>query len=215
MTIRDAIVGNLSHLLNKNKFGVNMEIDNWINRHGNEVINSIVLAKHVFLNKTGVDAVGIISPSFKRKNNYDELYHPVMIINNKYVLEKTHSLKVSPFRGLGRGMETMNVNVPKRLTIFELMDNVKKHYGLQNMITYNVSTNNCQHFLLSTLKYNGLLTPEGKQFLKQDTDDAIKGLEPKITPITDTRRIIEPILGFIPNYTNPMNPKPFSAMLNG
>jgi hypothetical protein len=205
MTLLEAVGGNLEHLFNNNKFGVNSHIDNFIKHHGDENIQSLTLMKKPFLSGVGVDLVGVISPSFGRKNDYDKLYHPVIVINNKYILDKNHQLNIRAYNG-SRGYETLGININKKLSIFDLFDNTKKHYGLQNMITYNVSSNNCQHFLVAVLKSNGLLTSENEKFLKQDTDDAIKGLEPKITPITDTARFLQPVSEF---FTNPLDLNPF------
>ena len=192
MTFRNIIGGNLEHYLNENKFGVNYEVDNFVKNHGKEIIQSLLLIKRPFINS---NIVGELSPSFKRKNTYDKLYHPRLIINGRYMLDKTSQLNVKSFSGNLRGFTTLNVPLKKQITIYDLLKNTKSYYGVDKINNYNVSSNNCQHLLIAMLKSNGLLNDENKTFIKQDTDDSIKGLEPKITPITDLANKFHPVVG--------------------
>ena len=69
--------------------------------------------------------------------------------------------------------------------------------------------------VIEMLRANGLLNDEPEKFIKQDTNGAISGLESKITPITDTARILTPIKDIItPNasYTNPLDNTPFKIL---
>lgn len=211
--VKNIVSQNLKHLLNKNEnFGVNVNVDNFLRDNGKEKVSSITLVRVVFMNKMMIDGVGVISPSFQRKIKYDALYHTFLIINKKFKVNKNEVLHISHIGTLGKKYETLDVPINKDITIFDWFNNTKKIMGVDKMIRYNVENNNCQNLVIEMLRANGVLNDEREKFIKQDTNDAISGLENKITPITDTARVLNPIKDLIipnPGYTNPLDNTPF------
>jgi hypothetical protein len=209
--IKNVISNNLQYLLNGKKFGINQIVDDFVKHHGSEEIHSLYAVRQPIFQAFEIHLVNSLSPSFRRKNDYSKFYHTDIVINNKYLLEKSYILKVKNFSRFSKKQEYEPVELKGKLTIYDFLNNYKQKYGVHKMNTYNIQYNNCQDFVVDILNANSLLTSKIKDFIKQDTK-AISGLEPHITRITDLRRHIEPIVGtpINLNYTDPTDRKPFS-----
>ena len=205
------ITGVLGHLLNKSEnltFGVNEVINTFVSRHGNEEIRSMVLGK-VPVAKATMGMMGVISPNFKNKNNFDDLYHVfVILITNKgvYKLEKVETLTVRDGKATLQKTPPqykMEFPVDKRLTVYEMMDRTKKSMGVEKMRGYDAKKNNCMDFIMAMLRANGFYTDERKEFIKQETDHLFTdNLQKTANTITDiVREGVNPIVNsYVPKF---------------
>jgi hypothetical protein len=107
---------------------------------------------------------------------YEKLFHLFIILHtNKgdVLLEKNERMKMEK-KGMPSNAESVKVpNVPTGLTVQQLVDNTAKYMG-DNFIPYAAGHNNCQDFQMAILTSNNMLTPELKQFVKQDTTEIFK-----------------------------------------
>ena len=105
----------------------------------------------------------------KQRGGVDKLFHTYAIINNKYVYEKlqTPTLKVASAGDLTReGAETVTVPV-RSITISDFIENAIKKMG-DKYYSYDAFTNNCQVFLLESLRGSNMLTEQARKFLQQE-----------------------------------------------
>jgi hypothetical protein len=166
-----------------------------LEKHGNEVINSIKIvrkplqmANQILLN---IATLGAYQKRLK-DSPYDSLFHLKLIINDKYSIEKTTTSRFSVNNSLGKGAETMDVtNIPANLTIKQFVDNCFKSMG-SKMFSYNPLYNNCQVFasnLLSSSSIHGY-----DQFIMQDVASIFAGLN-------GSRKLMNSVLD-VANRTN-------------
>jgi len=107
---------------------------------------------------------------------YEKLFHLFIILHtNKgdVLLEKNERINMEK-KGMPSNAESVKVpNVPTGLTVQQLVDNTVKYMG-DNFIPYAAGHNNCQDFQMAILTSNNMLTPELKEFVKQDTTEIFK-----------------------------------------
>ena len=77
---------NLSYLFNKKPFGVSVEVDNFLQKYGKEPVRSILVVRKPF-SQAFMRTLEILSPNFEKKNQYKNLFHTYLIINNKYKID--------------------------------------------------------------------------------------------------------------------------------
>jgi len=100
--------------------------------------------------------------------NYDDLFHLGLIVNGKYILDKRDVIHAEPYRKTPQD-EIMDIYLnPNAITIGEFWDNTRNYMGDVNFTSYNPANNNCQVFVSSMLKANGLMTSELNKFINQD-----------------------------------------------
>jgi hypothetical protein len=166
---------------------------------GTEPITSLVVARAPIQSAVS-SLLNLISGGTYKKavaeSPYDKMFHLALIINGKYVLDKQSV--VSFKRGIVPNAETMNVAVPKNLTIQQLVDNTKINMGDANFSNYNSKTNNCQVFIKAILQSNHLLTLELEKFIVQDAQ-LIFSKMPSFTEkiantLTDTGAIVDKLV---------------------
>jgi len=123
--------------------------------------------------------------------NYDDTFHLLLVINDKWELQKNEVVSISKFVKRAK-TESVNVQLPKGfdMTINELIDKTRKYMGNRKFSEYNVVKNNCQVFIESVLRANKLLTPELRKFIVQDLDTLFsklpRGTEKIISALTGT-----------------------------
>jgi hypothetical protein len=203
----------ITHSIRKENLGVNTNIDNFVANHGDEKVASLEVVRRVFSNSVVMEGINTLSPNWKRKNNYSELFHLYVVINGKYKLNKDEVLKVVPFSSKSAGSESMTVRMGGRsLTIREMFQNTKNAIGVHKMATYNIKSANCQHLILDFLRSNGLLDDDLTDFIKQKTDENISDdLRKTTNTVTDVARVLNPVKEFVGNayFTNPLDSLPF------
>jgi hypothetical protein len=107
---------------------------------------------------------------------YEKLFHLFIILHtNKgdVLLEKNEVINMQK-GGAPKNSELIEVpRVPAGLTVQQLVDNTAKYLG-DFFIPYDASKANCQDFQMGILTSNNMLTPQLKEFVKQDTTDIFK-----------------------------------------
>ena len=148
---------------------------------GNEVITDIKVARSplskilsFFLNLASVG-------EFEKRLSqtpYDKLYHLFMIVKTDkgtYILEKNEVIIVKRFNGkLTKQTEVLQTNLREGLSLNILLERTRKNIG-DKFYTYKGQDNNCQFFINSILKSNGLNTDELEKFVMQDTRHLFDG----------------------------------------
>jgi hypothetical protein len=116
-----------------------------------------------------------------KKLDFDDTYHLLLVINDKYELQKNEVLNFSKFSPRAN-TESRVVKLPEGfdLSINELIENTRKAMGMKKFSSYNVLNNNCQVFVANILKANGLRTPDLDSFVNQDLETLFQYL-PKAT----------------------------------
>jgi len=106
----------------------------------------------------------------KKDSNIDKLFHLFLNIKTEngenYSLEKSETIRMIPYPDK-RDAQMMDVNLPRRVTVSELLNNTIKMVG-NRIYHYDIITNNCQTFLTWVLEANGLLTDKLYKFINQD-----------------------------------------------
>lgn len=107
---------------------------------------------------------------------YEKLFHLFIILHTTkgdVLLEKNEVINMEK-GGAPKNSELIQVPyVPPNLTVQQLIDNTAKYLG-DFFIPYDASKANCQDFQMGILTSNNMLTPELKQFVKQDTTEIFK-----------------------------------------
>jgi hypothetical protein len=88
-------------------------------------------------------------------------------------------------------------------TGYEMMDRTKKSMGVEKMRGYDAKSNNCQDFIISMMRANGLYTQERGNFMKQETDHLFTdNLQKTANTLTDVAREgINPIVNsYVPKF---------------
>lgn len=112
------------------------------------------------------------------KGNIDEFYHLFAILytdKGQFLLEKNETviLKKGTFP-LKKGTQEMAVSMVQSVPLAEFIDKTVKRMGLTDYTTYEGFSLNCQNFLLNHLQANGLITPQLREFIYQDTKQLIE-----------------------------------------
>ena len=137
----------------------------------------------------------------KRLNEtpHDKLFHLFIIITTsrgKYVLEKNSVITMKKFTGFKPDSESVGVagirsGIKSGLTLLTLLEKTKDLMG-SKYFDYKALDNNCQFFVSSILKSNGLNSPELSHFVLQETRKLFED-NPKfrklLNSITDTGAI--------------------------
>jgi len=154
----------------------------FIKAHGREPITSISMVRAP-VDKLGEGAVKLITAGkwdeLRKKAGIDAVFHTGIFINGKYVIEKLEKLeaRVDPSYGSQGGKaETYPLDLGDKkgkLTIAEFLENGRTRMG-KNFYVYHWLTNNCQSFVMELADVNGLLTPEGRTWIKQDLGKLIE-----------------------------------------
>ncbi|NBS71200.1 hypothetical protein EBT31_20175, partial [bacterium] len=169
----------------------------FIKAHGRDKIQSLSMMRAP-VQKPGVLAMQLLTlgkwDEFKKRAGVDEVYHTSLIVNGNIVLEKLEKLEGRVDAGYAKmpGAELFAVDIPANtITIAEFLEKGRRQMGTA-FYTYDAFKNNCQNWVANMVSANGLLTAEGRTFIKQDIDKLIKEL-PALTKygaekITDVAR---------------------------
>lgn len=114
-----------------------------------------------------------------KKVGYDDVYHLYLVAtleNGKQLrMERNHVFTVINY-SQPKGEESRPVDLRgKNITMKEFLEKGLKSVG-PSFFRYSAFSNNCQDAVLQLLGANGLLTPELKIFVKQDTQKLVEQL---------------------------------------
>jgi hypothetical protein len=167
------------------RVGISPSVDDFLNRHGSEPITQMIISRTI-LNPLLTGAIGIISPSFRRKTQDTKLYHLHVLIRTTKTslsLEKNQRITIGRYQKRN-GSEDMQVSIPSGLSLNSTLERTRSAMG-GKFLPYLVS-NNCQDFLLNLLLSNNIATPANTSFLKQATQSLIPSNVRKVSnTITD------------------------------
>lgn len=157
---------------------------NIIAQYGQNNIKSIRIGRTPLssLLNTAFDVLtlGVFKKRLKQES-YDRLYHLFVLIlldNNKTILlEKNAAINMKVNPQLPPNTTTyMDVNqIPQSINFKSLLDNTQKYMGDKYWV-YDGLTNNCQDYILSIFKANGILTPAIQDFVKQNVSKLFANL---------------------------------------
>lgn len=150
-------------------------VQSLLKRVGNNKVIEIKIARSplskitsFFLNLTSLG-------EFKKRLNetpYDKMYHLFMIIKTEsrsYILEKNEVIILKKFNGkITKDTEILETNIREGLTLNIMLEKARNIMG-DKFYSYKGLDNNCQFFVSSILKSNGLNTDELEAFVIQDT----------------------------------------------
>jgi hypothetical protein len=163
--------------------GISPSVDDFLNRHGSEPITQMTISRTV-LNPLLTGAIGIISPSFRRKTQDTKLYHLHVLIRTgktSFSLEKNARITIGNYQKRN-GSEDMSVSIPSGLTQNKMLDRTRSLMG-GRFLSYSARDNNCQDFILALLQSNNLSTSANTLFVKQATQSL---LTPQLRKISNT-----------------------------
>jgi hypothetical protein len=136
------------------------------------------------LNPLLTSAIGVISPSFKRKTQDTKLYHLHVLIRTTKTslsLEKNARITIGNYQKRN-GSEDMSVSISSGLTLNKMLDRTRSLMG-NRFLSYSARDNNCQDFILALLQSNNLSTSVNTLFVKQATQSL---LTPQLRKISNT-----------------------------
>jgi hypothetical protein len=129
--------------------GISPLVDDFLRRHGDENITQFTISR-TFLNPLLTSAIGVISPSFKRKTQDTKLYHLHVLIRTTKTslsLEKNARITIGNYQKRN-GSEDMTVSIPSGLTLNKMLDRTRSLMG-GRFLSYSARDNNCQDFILA------------------------------------------------------------------
>jgi hypothetical protein len=169
--------------LRGNRIGISPSVDRFLNDHGNEKIIQFIISRNV-ISQFITGTLNVISPSFKRKNDNNPLYHLKVLIKTEKTslsLEKNERITISRYQ-MNPAAENMNVNIPSGLTLNTLFANTRQLMG-GKFLSYSAYDNNCGHLVLAILHSNNLSTSQNLSFTEQTTKNLFT---PQLRKITNT-----------------------------
>ena len=156
------------------------EVKRLLEKYGNQKIVQMSVARKpiISLIKKVVDLLA--------NEVYDKLFHLFIIVKLEngveLKLERNQRINFTQSLGLTPDTEIIEVPINKDITLSEFITKANKRQG-DLYWKYSSSSNNCQDFVFVNLSVNGLMTPQLKTFVKQDT----KNLLPKwVQSVSDT-----------------------------
>ena len=144
-------------------------VDAFLNRFGNDPISEFTISRTV-LNPLLTGAIGVISPSFRRKTENTKLYHLQVLMRTSKTslnLKKTERITIGRYNNR-KGSENMRVSIPNGLTLNMILERTHLLMG-GKFLSYSAANNNCQDFVLAMLQSNNLSNSANTLFVKQAT----------------------------------------------
>jgi hypothetical protein len=141
----------------------------------------------------------------KKKYGFDKFYHLSMLVDvdlngtrRKVVVEKNAVIHISASIKTESDAEYLMVSVPSGITLDQLMDKTKQSMG-GSYFPYDAFKNNCQVFIDSVLKANGLLSAQAHTWLFQNIEQLAKDM-PEVSKqiasaVTTTGAVVDRLVG--------------------
>ena len=171
-------ISTVASFLSKNE--LNAKSKAVLNKFSNFIITKIHIVREV-LNKA-VQLIGNIATKGgldrkKKALNYDDLYHTLLGLEltngSKVQVEK---LQVASIREGFHYKGQEQIVIPERqIKLYDFIQNGIKAMG-KDFYTYNVRTNNCQRFVVTLLRANGINNFD-ESFVTQKADTLLSDLD--------------------------------------
>lgn len=152
-----------------------IHVKKFLEDHGHEIITNLKVFRYPIPQYIETVANVISKGEFSKereKLGYDNFFHLGLVINNTIMLEKNSILNMV-IDHPPASSEFMPVNLHKKITLNELLENTKKTYG-SKLFRFDAFRRNCQVFTTQVLKANGLMTEQLRTFINQPLDEVIK-----------------------------------------
>ena len=178
-----ARIKNTVDSLQGRRAGISPMVDAYLYTYGNDPITEFIISRTV-LNPVLTGAIGIISPSFRRKTENTKLYHLQVLFRTNRTsqnLEKTERITIGRYNNR-RGSENMRVSIPPGLTLNAMLERTHLLMG-GKFLSYSAYDNNCGDFVLAMLRANNLATPANTLFTEQATQ---RLFTPQLRKISNT-----------------------------
>ena len=148
-----------------NQYNYNKSSLQILHTYGNDIIMDIYIRRSPILSMIN----SIVKPL--NNINYDKYFHLDIIINNKIKIEKNERINISIDMRINRNEVSYYqlYNVPN-IKINDFLFNCKYNMGDELYFTYHPFNNNCQIFIMSLLKYNGINDLNAQNFIYQDVN---------------------------------------------
>ena len=157
-------IGQMTHYFNQfnlEEAGLPSNVKDILARKNDAVVNSITIGRNPVQNAIqGILRTVSTVP-------YDNLFHLFLVFNtNKGQVLMEKNARINMSTSIPKMYESISITNVPHYTIKEYVARTKAFMG-DRFIPYHPSSNNCQDFILSVLKSNGI--SEGYDFVKQDT----------------------------------------------
>jgi len=144
-----------------------------LKKHGEQMITKISVQRAPIQKALTMISNLLTSGKFSktaRDLGYDDVYHLSIVIeldDEKQVrYEKNQVVAMTEsFKVLG---DSLSVKVKKPIMLNDFINTTIKAIGSDHYFLYSADQYNCQHFIVSHLKANGLSTPALEKFIMQD-----------------------------------------------
>ena len=158
-----------------------LSTDEVLTKHGCDIIYDMTLLRSPLPTHMN-DALDMVSSGeftrLKKKYNFDEVFHSAIKVNSTILIEKNaHGINVAMYKPYPAQEEVVVSRLFGKpdMTIKNLLGRTKDVMG-DKFYTYNAFGNNCQLFISTLLKANGLMKPEYANFIYQDMTELLKDL---------------------------------------
>jgi hypothetical protein len=179
--------------------GYTKKTADWIRAHRYDRVYSLSVIRKP-LKFTTVLAINAITAgqfgSISKSMNYDRFFHLMLLVNGQWIFEKTTGPEIRPYNASEDSpstAESMDASTPTNMNVEDFLENTQRSMGKANYFTYNGFRNNCQNFVISMLKSNGVLTLQLRDFVLQPIEELIDRLpshtEETLNVVTDTAQI--------------------------
>ena len=157
-------------------------VKKFLHQHGNEVISSIEVNRQP-IRRALLAVLNLLSKGKINENmralNYDKLFHlrmNIRTVNGTYFgLEKNEVVVVTKNPKNTSDSESINIKrIPNGLTTISMFEKAKAAIGEDSLFSYSAKEHNCQHFVSSILRANGMGSPDVMRFIQQDMEALFK-----------------------------------------
>ena len=187
--------------------GISPMVDTFLYTYGNDSITEFTISRTV-LNPLLTGAIGVISPTFRRRTENIPLYHLQVLFRTNRTsknIEKTERITIGRYN-IRKGSENMPVALPPGLTLNAMLERTHLLMG-GKFLSYSAYDNNCGDFVLAMLKANNLATPVNTLFVEQATQrlftPQLRKISNTITDIAAVGNIIRQGGDIEPKKVNP------------
>ena len=185
----------LSQVFVTGRTGLSQQFKHFLDKYGNNQIKGLMIVRNPIKE--------VATQFFKTFGNvpYDKLFHLQLWLtldNSKTVMvEKNHTLNGDDQPRTTADNEIMQIDhslVPN-ITLNELMHNTASLMG-KHFIQYHPEKANCQSFIISILKANGINESNYNEFIQQDAQEIFKNhpnlrkLSATITQVVDRGHLL-------------------------
>lgn len=155
-----------------------------LNQHGAETVTIVEVCRvpiqkvlSILLNML---SLGQFEASI-RQNDYDDMFHLYMVVTTnkgtRLLLEKNEVINLSKDVTIRPGTKCIPVTLNgRKVTLSELLDNTRQQMGDVAFTSYDPRSNNCQDFLASVVRANGMGEADTISFIKQDAEAVFKAM---------------------------------------